>query len=170
MSEALDRVARSAAQLAGARARLEEQLKRELEVKLAELSTALDIAAAEAYRSGEKKSRIGLAMKTTDYKTYNTRIERGEEILGRPTLDEEEKPVSPYSFEQTDNDMLLVSDGTFEAYAQFEQDRFDGKYIFVVSTPLWDGDIMNPLVKQLDMVDHGPLYDAAVAFVKAGVE
>lgn len=163
MTEQLNRVAAAANTARNNAKTLEAKLRDKLKEELSKDSTALDIAAAEAFRSGAKKAAIGRAMGTKDFNTYNDAIDRGLRLIGTTA-----STASGVSLRFDIDNLLVVN--YYGQEAEFEIYYLEGQEnpFLNATTPLWDEAYANKnlLVEALDGVSSGALYDEVVAWIR----
>jgi hypothetical protein len=163
MTDYLNRVKEAANTARNNAAQLEARLKAQIKAELAKDATAVDIAAAEAFRSGLKKVVIGRAMGTQDYNTYNDAITRGLRLIGSTTS-------SPNGLNIWSEPGGYISIQRGDEVAIFAPSYVDGaRIMFFADSPLWDESFSrkNTLVAELDQTTSGDLYDAVTKWMKA---
>jgi hypothetical protein len=161
MTDYLNRVKEAANTARNNAAQLEARLKAQIKAELAKDATAVDIAAAEAFRSGHSKTAIGRYMGTKDFNTYNDAIQRGLRLLGSDSVSSE------LNIWREANGYINIQRGN--ELAVFAPTYVDGeRAMFFAETPLWDEtfSVRNTLVAELDQTHDGPLYDEVMKWMK----
>lgn len=167
MTDYLRRITDAANAARNNAAELEARLRKEMHAELLKDRTAVDIAAAEAYRAGISKSAIGRAMGTKDYSTYTGAIERGSRLIGADAALSSGIVIKGYA-----GDEITIQRGNEEAeflIAAIEDEFMNVHIEFYSQTPLYDDkyDKKNSLVAELDSADSGSLYEEVLAWIKA---
>jgi hypothetical protein len=160
MTDYLNRVKEAANTARNNAAQLEARLKAQIKAELAKDATAVDIAAAEAFRSGHSKTAIGRYMGTKDFNTYNDAIQRGLRLLGNNA------PSGLSIMHDGSGFYTIERDGE---KAMFSANYVDGeRTMFFAETPLWDEtySVRNTLVAELDQVQIGSLYNEVMKWMK----
>lgn len=162
----LDAVAKARSELVLARATLEHRLRQELEERLSNMQTQLDLAVRYAYDQGHSKGQILSAMGAKYYGIVNDSLARTEgvaEVEGVDPLD------GVYSF---DGEVLSVrydKHGPREitGEAQFTYKNFTDGEMFLSLTPPYSEDfsVRNEVVGALDQRMDGFYYEEALEWL-----
>lgn len=162
MTEQLNRVEAAANTARNNAKTLEAKLREKLKEELSKDNTALDIAAAEAYRAGVKKAAIGRAMGTKDFNTYNDAIERGLRLIGTSA-----NTTSGLSLRFNGENLVVEYWNEGAEFEIFYLEGQDTPFLNAI-TPLWDEAYANKntLVEALDGVSSGTTYNEVAEWLR----
>lgn len=144
---------------------LEAQVRAQLKAELQEVQTAVDIAAATAYRAGASKAAVGRALGSQDYNTYNDSIERGLSVVGNGSTNSGLIMETYWHGNEQWVDVIRGSEAaTFKV--GFTDDESESPWLIAI-TDLWSDEytVKNQLVAELDMETGGDLFNEVMKYV-----